>query len=190
MSMRTSILVVLAMLGSLPALAQDQASCKAYFQVLRAEEGMPGLRTGLDSAQKKWWESRGQKQYPGLCLNGAVTSGDKPRYLVIWSKSKAIGQTSPPPAEVYGQTAMALQATAPMTRIYQPRWDLASVTVINVLNDGSLLLPPVYFEADNRAIGAFTGAGPINSLNPGSRKVLKAALDYLFQERVFLSKPN
>jgi len=190
MSMRTSILVVLAMLGSLPALAQDQASCKAHFQVLRADAGMPGLRTGLDSAQKKWWESHGQKKYPGLCLSGAITSGDKPRYLVIWSKSKSIGQTSPPPSDMYGQTASALQATTPATRIYQPRWDLASVTIINVLNDGSLLLPPVYFEADDRAIGALTGAGTINSLHPGSRKVLKAALDYLFQERVFLSNPN
>ena len=188
--MKISVLVVLVMLGSLPALAQDQASCKAYFQVLQADAGMPGLRTGLDSAQKKWWEKNGQKKYPGLCLNGAVMSGDKPRYLVIWSKSKTIGQTSPPPAEVYGQTAMALQATAPMTRIYQSRWDLASVTVINVLNDGSLLLPAVYFEADDRLIGAFTGAGPINSVHPGSMKVLKAALDYLYKERVFLSNPN
>jgi hypothetical protein len=188
--MKSSIFVVLAMLVSFPALAQDQASCKAYFQVLQADAGMPGLRTGLDSAQKKWWDSNGQKKYPGLCLNGAVMSADKPRYLVIWSKSKTIGQTSPPPGEVYGQTASALQATAPTIRIYQPRWDLASVTVINVLNDGSLLLPPVYFEADDRLMGAFTGAGPINSVHPGSRKVLKAALDYVYKERAFLSNPN
>jgi hypothetical protein len=190
MKLSVLIVVVLAMLGSFPALAQDQASCKAYFQVLEADKGMPGLRTGMDAAQKKWWDSNGQKKYPGLCLSGAIASGDKPRYLVIWSKSTSIGQTSPAPSEVYGQTATALQATAPTTRIYQPRWDLASVTIVNVLNDGSLLLPPVYFEADDRAIGAFAGAGPINSLHPGSMKVLKAALDYLFQERVFLSNPD
>jgi hypothetical protein len=190
MKIPTLVVFVLAILGSLPALAQDQASCKAYFQVLRADEGMPGLRSGLDSAQKKWWQSNGQKKYPGLCLNGAVMSGDKPRYLVIWSKSRTIGQTSPAPAEVYGQTAMSLQSTAPTTRIYQPRWDLASVTVINVLSDGSLLLPAVYFEADDRLMGAFTGAGPINSMHRGSMKVMKTAVDYLFQERVFLSKSN
>ena len=142
--------------------------------------GTPGLRIGLDPAQKKWWESKGQKKYPGLCLNGSVMSGDKPRYLVIWSKSKSIGQGSLPPNEVYGQTASALQATAPTSRIYQPRWDLASVTIVNVLSDGSLLLPPVYFEADQHSW----------VLLPDSPKVLDAALKYLSQERVFLSNPN
>jgi len=190
MKMSVLVVVVLATLVSFPALAQDQASCKAYFQVLQADAGTPGLRTGLDLAQKKWWDSNGKKKYPGLCLSGAITSGDKPRYLVIWSKSTSIGQTSPAPTEVFGQTVAALQATAPMTRIYQRRWHLASVTIVNVLTDGSLLLPPVYFEADDRFIGAFSGAGPFNAWHPGSTKVLKAALDYLFQERVFLSNPN
>jgi len=188
--MKILVLVFLAMLGSIPALAQQQVSCKAYFQVLRAEAGTPGLRAGLDPAQKRWWESKGQKKYPALCLNGSVMSGDKPRFLVIWSKSKSIGQSSAPANEVYGQMTTVLQATAPTARIYQPRWDLASVTVVNVLNDGSLLLPAVYFEADDRAVGALTGAGPVNSLRPGSTKVLQAALKYLWQERVFLSNPN
>ena len=178
--MKIFAVVALAMLGSIPALAQDQASCKAFFQVLRADAGTPGLRTGLDRAQKKWWESKGQKKYPGLCLNGSVMSGDKPRFLVIWSKSKSIGQASLPPNEVYGQTASALQATAPTARIYQPRWDLASVTIVNVLYDGSLLLPPVYFEADQHSWVVL----------PDSPKVLDAALKYLSQERVFLSNPN
>ncbi len=111
--MKSFVLVALAMLVSVPALAQDQASCKAFFQVLQANAGTPGLRTGLDRAQKKWWESSGQKKFPGLCLNGSVMSGDKPRYLVIWSKSKSIGQASVPPNEVYGQMASALQATRP-----------------------------------------------------------------------------
>jgi hypothetical protein len=188
--MKLSVLVVLSMLGSLPALAQDQSSCKAFFQVLRADEGTPGLHAGLDSAQKQWWEKNGQKKYPGLCLNGAVMSGDKPRYLVIWSRSKSIGEASLVSNEAYGEKAMALQATAPTTRIYQSRWDLASVTILNVLDDGSLMLPAVYFEADDRLVGAFTGAGPLNALHPGSAKVLKAAADYLFQERVFLPNPN
>jgi len=178
--MKICVLVALAMLGAIPALAQDQASCKAFFQLLRADAGTPGLRTGLDSAQKEWWESKGQKKYPGLCLNGSVTSGDKPRYLVIWSKSKSIGQAPLPPNEVYGQTANALQATAPAARIYQPRWDLASVTIVNVLYDGNLMLPPVYFEADQHA----------RVLWPDSTKVLDAVLKYLSQERVFLPNSN
>jgi hypothetical protein len=187
--MKLSLLVGVAALAALPALAQDQASCKGYFQVLRADKEMPGRVSGLDAAQKKWWDSH-QKKYPGLCLSGAVASGDKPRFLVIWSKSVTVGQTSQGPSDVYGQMAAALAATAPTTKIYQKRWDLASVTVINVEGDGSLLSPPVYFEADDREIGALTGAGPLNSFHPGSAKVLKAALDYVFQERVFLSNPD
>lgn len=187
--MKLSIFVAVAALAALPALAQDQTACKGYFQVLRADKDMPGLVSGLDAAQKKWWNSH-QKKYPGLCLNGAVTSGDKPRYLVIWSKSVTVGQTSQGPADVYGQMATALAATAPTTKIYQKRWDLASITVINVEGDGSLLLPPVYFEADDRWTGALTGAGPINSLHPGSAKVLKAAVNYLYKERAFLVNPD
>jgi hypothetical protein len=172
--------VVLAISGSTPALAQGQTSCKAFFQVLRADLGTPGLRTGLDRAQKRWWENQGQKKYPGLCWNGSVMSADKPRFLVIWSKSRTVGQASLPPSEVYGQTASALQATAPSARIYQPRWDQASVTIVNVLYDGSLLLPPVYYEADQHSWVLF----------PDSPKVLDSALKYLSQERVFLSNPN
>lgn len=178
--MKLFLVVALTTLGAMSVFAQDQAPCKAFFQVLRADSGTPGLRTGLDPAQKKWWENKGQKKYPGLCLNGSVMSGDKPRYLVIWSKSNSIGQASLPPNEVYGQMASALQATAPTSRIYQPRWDLASVTIVNVLSDGSLLLPPVYYEADQHSW----------VLLPNSPKVLDAALKYLSYERVFLSNPN
>jgi len=176
--MKICVLVALAMFGSIPALAQDQASCKAFFQVLRADSGSPGLRTGLDPAQKKWWESKGQKKYPGLCLNGSEQSGEKPRFLVIWSKSKTIGQASLPPNEVYGQTAAAIQATAPTARIYQPRWDKASVTIVSVLYDGSLMLPPLYFETDDHA-WVFL---------PDSPRVLEAALKFLSRERVFLTE--
>jgi hypothetical protein len=175
-----ALLVLAGLLGAIPALARDQPSCKAFFQVLRGDAGTPGLRIGMDSRQKRWWDGKGQKKYPGLCLNGAVTSGDKPRYLVIWSKSKTFGQASLPPNEVYSQTTSAVLATAPTTRIYQPRWDLASVTIVNVLNDGTLMMPPVYFEADQHSW----------ILLPDGTKVLDAALKYLSQERVFLSDPD
>lgn len=124
--------------------------------------------------------TRARKKYPGLCLNGSVMSADKPRFLVIWSKSKTIGQSSVPANEIYGQAPSALQATAPATAIYQPRWDQASVTVVNVLYDGSLMLPPVYFETDQH-VWIFV---------PNSRKVLEEAVKYLSQERVFLTKPD
>jgi len=174
--MKVFVLVAAAMLGSIPALAQDQSSCKAFFQVLRADSGTPGLRTGLDPAQKRWWESKGQKKYAGLCLDGSQMSADKPRFLVIWSKSTAIGQASPPANEVYGQSGSALQATAPAARIYQPRWNKASVTVVNVLYQNCLLLPPAYFQTDDHSW----------MLRPDSTKTLDAALKYLSQERVFL----
>ncbi len=178
--MKLFAVVALANFGPIPALAQGQASCKAFFQVLRADQGTPGLRTGLDRAQKKWWENKGQKKYPGLCLNGSVMSADKPRFLVIWSKSKTVGQASLPPNEVFGQTASALQASAPRARIYLPRWDLASVTIVNVLSDGSLLLPPAYYEADQHSWILF----------PDSPQVLDSAMKYLWQERVFLPTPD
>ena len=184
--MKICVLVALAMFGSIPALAQDQASCKAFFQVLQADAGTPGLRTGLDPAQKKWWESKGQKKYPGLCLNGSEQSGEKPRFLVIWSKSKSIGPVSLPANEVYGQTAGALRSTAPTARIYKPYWKYASVTVVNVLPDGSLLLPPVYFNALHGGFLDF----PYVFRRPDSPMVLDAALKYLSYERVFLSNPD
>jgi len=174
--MKVFVLFAAAMLGSIPALAQDQPSCRAFFQVLQADAGTPGLRTGLDPAQKRWWESKGKKKYPGLCLSGSVMSAEKPRYLVIWSKSNTIGQATLGSNEVYGQAATAMQTTAPAARIYQSRWDKASVTVINVLNDSGLLLPPIYFQTDDHSWMLF----------PDSTKVLEAAVKYLTQERVFL----
>ncbi len=178
--MKRFVLLSLMVLASHPVLAQEQAPCKAFFQLLKADADGPGLRIGLNSAQKKWWENKGQKKYPGLCLNGSVMSADKPRFLVIWSKSKSIGQASLPSNEVYAESASALRATAPAARIYQPRWDQASVTVVNVLYDGSLLLPPVYFEADQHSWVLF----------PDSPKVLEGALKYLSQERVFLPQAD
>jgi hypothetical protein len=184
--MKMVVLFTVAMLGSIPAFAQDQASCKAFFQVLRGNARTPGFRAGVDPAQKDWWNSDGHKKYPGLCLNGAVMSGDKPRYLVIWSSSKSIDQASLPPNEVFGQTADALRGTGPAARIYQPRWDKTSLTIVNVLSDGSPMLPPVYFQADDGGVFDF----PYGFLWPDGVKVLDAALKYLSQERVFLSNPN
>jgi hypothetical protein len=178
--MKGLFITALVLLGSIPALGQDQSSCKAFFQVLQAQEGSPGLRAGLNSAQKRWWENQGQKKYPGLCLNGAVTAADKPRYVVIWSKSKKVGATTLAPGDAYGQAGSTLQATAPMTKIYTSRWDQAAVTIINVQYDGSLMLPPVYYETDDHAWILF----------PDSVRVLRDAVKYLFQEQVFLTKTN
>jgi hypothetical protein len=186
LAVKLFVVIALATLGAIPVLAQDQAPCKAFFQVLRADSGAPGLSVGLDPAQKRWWESAGHKKYPGLCLNGSVMAGNKPRYVVIWSTSKSIGPASLSPDEVYGQTATALQSTAPMARIYQRHWRYASVTIVNVLSDGSLLLPPVYFDASQGGFLDF----PYVFRRPDSPMVLDAALKYLSYERVFLSNPN
>jgi hypothetical protein len=173
-----NVLIGLALLASIPAFAQDQSQCKAYFQVVRAGDGSPGLSAGMDSSDKSWWDSEGQKKYPGLCLNGAITVGDKPRYLLIWSKSKSIGQASIPPNEIFGETPAALQATAPKEWIYQPRWNAATVTIAYVLYDGSLEAPPVHFSSNDRAVW----------FAPDHRKVLRDAVKYLAQEPVFSPK--
>jgi len=176
--MKFTVVVALAMLAAIPALGQDQTTCKAYFQVVHADAGSPGLRPGMDPGLQKWWESEGQKKYPGLCLNGAIPSGDKPRYVLIWSKSKSIGPASVAPNEVYGQTANALQATAPKEWIYQPRWNVTSITIAYVLYDGRLDIPPVHFAAADRSAWVF----------PDKRKALEAAVKFLSQELVFSPK--
>lgn len=178
--MKGLLVTALALLASMPALAQDQSACKAFFQVLQADAGSPGQRPGLNSAQKRWWDDKGQKKYPGLCLSGSVASSDKPRYLVIWSKSKKVGAATLAPGDAYGQTGSALQATAPMTKIYTSRWDQAAVTIINVQYDGSAMLPPVYYETDDHAWILFSD----------SVRVLKDAVKYLFQEQAFLTKAS
>jgi hypothetical protein len=175
-AMKFTVVVALAMLATIPAFGQDQTSCKAYFQVVHA--GSPGLSVGMSSGDKSWWESEGEKKYPGLCLDGSVTSGDKPRYLLIWSKSKSIGQASVSSNEVFGQTAGALQATAPKEWIYQPRSNVTSITIAYVLYDGSLDVPAVHFAAADHAGWLF----------PDKRKPLEAAVQFLAQEPVFSPK--
>jgi len=177
-AMKFAVALALAITGSIPAFGQDQTSCKAFFQVVRANSGSPGLRTGMDPGEKKWWESEGQKKYPGLCLNGSVIAGDKPRYLLIWSKSKSIGPASVASNEVYGQTTTGLQATAPEAWIYQPRWNVTSITIAYVMYDGRLDIPPVHFAAGDRSGWIF----------PNHRKALEAAVKYLAQEPVFSPK--
>lgn len=176
--MQINILIGLALLASAPAFAQDQSQCKAYFQVVRAREGSPGLSAGMDSSSKSWWDSEGQKKYPGLCLNGSVTAGDKPRYLLIWSKSKSIGPAAVPLNEIFGQTPAAIAATAPQEWIYQPRWNVATVTIAYVLYDGSLEMPLVHFSSNDRAAWFV----------PDHRRALRDAVKYLAQEPVFSPK--
>jgi len=178
--MKVTIVVALAMLASIPAFGQDQASCKAYFQVVRADAGSPGLRAGMSDSDKNWWNNEGQKKYPGLCLDGSVTAGDKPRYLLIWTKSKSIGQASVAPNEVFGQTTSALDATAPKEWIYQPRWNVTGITIAYILYDGRMDQPPVHFVAFDRSGWVF----------PHNRRALENAVKFLAQEPVFSPKVN
>jgi hypothetical protein len=176
-AMKLTAVVALVMLGlSIPALGQDKTSCNAFFQVLQADTQTPeNLRTGMDKAQKKWWENIGQKKYPRMCFNGSVSTGDKPRFLVIWSKSGSIKQTAVAPGEVYGQTLSALQSTAPKERIYGPWWDRASISILSLSSEGNLDLAPVRMTAEDRA----------HWFRMDSAKVLMVALQYLAQEEEF-----
>lgn len=180
--MKYVVVVALAMLPWVPAAAQDQASCKAYFQVLWTEPGTPGLHLGMDSGQNRWWQHTGRKKYPGLCLNGTVTSNDKPRFLVIWSKRRSFAffwlnssseGSTVDSNQIYGQRSNALLATAPKEYIYKPRWDVTSVTILNVAYDGTIELPPVYLAPKNLKWGVLWSDGA---------KVLDAAANYLVQE--------
>lgn len=173
--MKFAAVVALVLLGCTPSFAQDQSSCKAFFQVVRAQAGSPGLRVGMSDGEKKWWESDGAKKYPGLCLNGTVTAGDKPRYIVILSKSKSIGSGTLSTSDVYGQSASALQATAPTAWIYRPRWNVESVTVVYITYDNLLEIPPVYSVPGDRSAWFF----------PHNRNALESAVKYLSQEMVF-----
>jgi hypothetical protein len=123
----------------------------------------------MDEAQKKWWDNEGQKEYQELCLDGSVTSEDKPRYLVLWSKPGWIREAPVTPAEVYGQTANAMQSMATKDLIYGPRWDRASVAIVSVSHEGNRVLTPVYTTTNDRVLLFF----------PDSPGVLRFALQYL-----------
>jgi hypothetical protein len=174
-AMKCTVVVAVLLVGlSMPVSAQDKTSCKLFFQVLRADARTPQhLRLGLDGAQKRWWESEGQKKYPGLCLDGTVTAGDKPRYLVILSKPGSVDETAVAPGDVYGETASVIQSAAPKEWIYRPRWDMGSISILSISWDGTLDQPPVHFEQGNRRGGWFW---------PDSPRVLKVAVKYLSQE--------
>jgi hypothetical protein len=173
-AMKLTAVVALVMLGwSIPAFGQDKTSCNAYFQVLRADTQTPeNLRSGMDEAQQKWWQNKGQKEYPRMCFNGSVRTGDKPRYLVVWSKSGSIEQAAVAPGEVYGQTITAIQSTAPKERIYRPLWNRASISILRVSSEGNFDPAPVRMTADDR----------VHRFWRDSSKVLKVALQYLAQE--------
>jgi len=177
----------LVMLASTPAVAEGQTSCKAYFQVVEQDEG--NFRVGMDGAQKKWWENKGQRKYPGLCWDGSVSSNDKPRYLVIWSRSgssnmyaklsKSDGtKTAQQPApgtisSVYGQRPEAIENTAPTAWLYKGRWEMAQVSLVTISFDGKMEFPPVWVPVHDH---------PLWWSRADSPKVLEGALKYFSQE--------
>lgn len=178
--MKLTIVVALAVIAlSMPAFGQDTAACKAFFQVVVADTQAPqNIRVGMDGADKRWWDSEGQKKYPGLCLNGSVSAGDKPRYVVILSKRGSIHSSAVNPSEVFGQSAADIQNAAPKEWIYKPRWNFASISVLYVWYDGKIDPPPVHMQAGDRSGGWFW---------PSSTKVIKIAMQYLSQEPPFVS---
>jgi len=183
-----ALLYTLAMLACTPAVADGQPSCKAYFQVVQQDGG--NLHAGMDGAQKKWWENTGHKKYPDLCWDGSVSSNDKPRYLVIWSKSGSSDEaklskpdgtkTTRQPASgtipnVYGQHPEAIEKTAPTAWLYKGRWNIAQVSLVTISFDGKMELPPVWVPVHDHPFWWPWADSP---------KVLEGAMKYLAQESV------
>ncbi len=155
------------------------------------EQDGGNLRAGMDGAQKKWWENKGHKKYPDLCWDGSVSSNDKPRYLVIWSKSGSTDtgaklskpdetKTTRPPASgtisnVYGQQPEAIEKTAPRAWLYQGRWTMAQVSLATISFDGKMELPPVWVPVHDRRFWWPRADSP---------KILEGAMKYLAQESV------
>lgn len=188
--MKYALILAVAMLPWATAAAQDQATCKAYFQVLWTEPGTPGLHLGMDSGQNRWWQHTGRKKHPDLCLNGTVSSNDKPRFLVIWSKPRSFAffsvnssseGSTVDSSQIYGQKSNALLVTAPRDYIYKSRWDVTSVTILNVAYDGTLELPPVYLAPKTLKWGVLWSDGA---------KVLDAAANYLVQDFSNANQPT
>ena len=108
--------------AALPGAAQTKPPCQAYFQVVQMDHRIPGgIHAGMNADQKKWWQKKGQREYPELCWNGSIVSSDKPRFLLIWS-SEAPGGPVPIPrsgaaeqstaADAYGQSISAIEEAA------------------------------------------------------------------------------
>lgn len=188
--MKYAVMFALVMLTSTQAVAEGQTTCKAYFQVVEQEGG--NLRAGMDGAQKKWWENKGHKKYPDLCWDGSVTSHDKPRYLVIWSKSASSDEHAKfsksdgaktarqPAAEVvsnaYGQGPQAIENTAPTAWLYKARRGMAQVSLATISYDGKMELPPVWVPVHDHPFWWPWAESP---------KILDGAIKYLAQESVF-----
>lgn len=124
--MKGAVVLGFLLVAALPGAAQTKPACQAYFQVVQMDHRIPGgVTVGMNADQKKWWEKKGQKEYPGLCWNGSIVSADKPRFLLIWS-SEAPGGPVPIPrssaaeqstgADAYGQSVSAIKETAATNR--------------------------------------------------------------------------
>lgn len=82
--MKVVVILASVIFTSLLGFAQEKPSCQAYFQVVQEDPRIAGgFAAGMNEPQKTWWDKKGQKKYPGLCWNGSVLSGDKPRFLLV-----------------------------------------------------------------------------------------------------------
>lgn len=155
--MKFALIPLLLLFPVLSGFAQE-SPCRAYFQVLREDGRTQGsFSEGMTPSQKKWWESKGQKKYPGLCLAGSVSAPAKPHYLVIWSGAGSgeydkpldkdpAGQRSASidSSQAYGQSAATIETTVPTAWIYKRRWNWAPAWIVSFEYDGTVQVPPVY----------------------------------------------
>jgi hypothetical protein len=60
----------------------EAQQCKVYFTVIYSDSHLPGGGMATMSPnQKKWWEKKGMKKYPGVCYDPS-----KATYSVVWWK--------------------------------------------------------------------------------------------------------
>ncbi len=182
-------LMVLLAVGSPSGSAQDKLACQAYFQVVQMDARIAGgFVAGGNEAQKKWWEKKGQKRYSGLCWNGSVLSGDKPRYLLFWvSENHSQLEEVPTSQSVSGTVTGTDGNTGTFggevdgTKLVQEHWTTASISVLRVSPEGKVELPAIYFHtAGPSVLERYAAAGWRWSSD--SQKALEAALKFLSEK--------
>lgn len=174
--MKTTIGLAIMLVVSLSASAQSKVACKAYFKVEFDDPRIAGgFVPGMDSTQEKWWETKGQKKYSGVCYDEA-----KAEFVLRWQTeehSKVVDvpethtetQTVPTEGTVTdtqtGKTS-TVEGTSEVTttstshHLEERDWATATMNVLRLDANGKPQLPPVYVVLGQRggsAVGRVLG---------------------------------
>ena len=180
-----------------PSAEAPRAACQAYFQVVQVDARIAGgFIAGGNEAQRKWWEKKGRRKYPGMCWDGSVLTAEKPRYVLIWvseSHSKLVdvptSETSEQPVtgtvtDTDGQTVGTISGTTTTTtirdQVLQRNWTTASISVLGVTPENKLEPSPVYFyTAGPGFLQSYVNDRFGVNWSSESQKALEAALKFL-----------